>query len=102
MINPGLLQKLLLSKKQSVGAVKIIRPCEPGWATIPKPILFEVMGVIADAAKRKKCKAEDLCVAVHLDEDKLHMVAIYDKVPKPVKGWRRIAAAWDVLSRGRI
>ena len=101
MISPGLLQNLMSSKPPS-GAVKILRPCEPGWCSMPKGIIFEVMAVITDAAKQKKCSAQDLCVAVHLADDKLQMVRIYDKVPKRLNGWLRVKAAWNVLLRGRI
>jgi hypothetical protein len=101
MITPGLLQKLMSNKSRNEKA-KILRPCEPGWCSMPKGIIFEVMAVIADAAKQKKCEAVDLCVAVHLADDKLQMVRIYDKVPKRLNGWLRVKAAWNVLLRGRI
>lgn len=69
---------------------------------MPKGVIFEVMAIISDAAKQKKCKVEDLCVAAHLCDNELQMVRIYDKVRKPVKGWQRIAAAWHIIWKGRI
>lgn len=101
MIAPQILQKLMSSKHRN-GEAKIIRPCEPSWATMPKPVILEVMAIISDAAKQKNCKVEDLCVQVHLAGDMLERVKIYDKVRKAVKGWRRIAAAWNVLWKGKI
>ncbi len=97
MISPGLLQK----PKPRNGAVKILRPCDADWCGMPKGVIFEVMAIMAEHCKKKGCKAEDLCVAAHLAEDKLQMVKIYDKVRNPVKGWRRVVAAWNVLWKGR-
>jgi len=101
MIGTQILQKLMSNKPRN-GQMRIVRPCDPDWCSMPKGIIFEVMAVIADAAKQKKCKAADLCVAVHLADDKLQMVRIYDKGPKRLNGWLRVKAAWNVLLRGRI
>ena len=101
MISPGLLQKLMSNKPRN-GATKIVRPCELEWSRMPKGLLFEVMAIIAEHCRKKDCKAEDLCVSAHLAEDKLQMVKILDKVRKPVKGWGRIVAAWNIIWKGRI
>lgn len=99
MILPGLLSKM----KKDEGEVKRIRPCEPGWSMMPKPVIFEVMAIINDAARQKKCTVQDLCVQVHMVGDKLAAVKIYDKVRRPVTGlWGRVTAAWNILLKGRI
>jgi len=101
MINPGLLQNLMTNKPRNA-QVRILRPCDIEWSRMPKGVIFEVMAIVAEHCRKKEYKAEDLCVAVHLADDKLQMVKIFDKVRKPVKGWRRIAAVWNVLWKGRI
>ena len=101
MIAPGLLQRLMANKAHKE-QVRIVRPCEPDWCSMPKGIIFEVMAIIADAAKQKKCKVEDLCIAVHLADDKLQIVKIHEKVRQPIKGWARVKTAWRVLMKGRI
>lgn len=101
MIPTALLQNLMSNKSRN-GAVRIVRPCDPDWCSMPKGVLFEVMAIIAEHCRKKQCKAEDLCIAAHLADDKLQMVKIYNKVLKPVKGWRRIIASWNILLKGRL